>query len=144
MAVPDSTAPHGLRLVIEDNPYAVDGLEIWAALKKWVTKYLSIYCKSDASIKGDKELQSWWKEIVTVGHPDAKEGWYKIESFHEMTEALTTIIWVAYALHANVNFGHYAYGGYMPNRPTFEQMTDSTKRITGIFRSGEGPRSISA
>ncbi|XP_059065058.1 linoleate 9S-lipoxygenase A-like [Cryptomeria japonica] len=121
MAVPDSTAPHGLRLVIEDYPYAVDGLEIWAALKKWVTEYLSIYYKSDASIKGDKELQSWWKEIVAVGHADAKEGWYKMGSFHEMTEALTTIIWMASALHANVNFGHYAYGGYMPNRPTLSR-----------------------
>ncbi|GLJ05553.1 hypothetical protein SUGI_0020120 [Cryptomeria japonica] len=121
MAVPDSTAPHGLRLVIEDYPYAVDGLEIWAALKKWVTEYLSLYYKSDTSIKGDKELQSWWKELLTVGHADIKEGWYKMESFPEMTEALTTIIWLASAMHANVNFGHYAYGGYMPNRPTMSR-----------------------
>lgn len=121
MADPDSRAPHGLRLVIEDYPYAVDGLEIWAALKKWVTEYLSLYYKSDTSIKGDKELQSWWNEIVTVGHADIKEGWYKMESFPEMTEALTTIIWLASAMHANVNFGHYAYGGYMPNRPTLSR-----------------------
>lgn len=121
MAVPDSTAPHGLRLVIKDYPFAVDGLEIWAALKKWVTDYLSLYYKNDGSIKGDKELQSWWKEIVTVGHADMKEGWYKMESFGEMTEALTTIIWLASALHATVNFGHYAYGGYMPNRPTLSR-----------------------
>ena len=36
MAVEDPSAPHGLRLVIEDYPYAVDGLEIWDAIKSWV------------------------------------------------------------------------------------------------------------
>ena len=29
----DPSAPHGLRLLIEDYPYAVDGLEIWSAIK---------------------------------------------------------------------------------------------------------------
>eukprot|EP01018_Ginkgo_biloba_P021180 Gb_41561 [translate_table: standard] len=93
MAVPDPTATHGLRLVVEDYPYAVDGLEIWAALKSWVSDYMSLYYKSDDAIKADKELQGGG-------------------------EALTTIIWLALAHHAAVNFGQYPYGGYMPNLPT--------------------------
>ena len=36
----------------------------------------------------------------------------------DLIEIITTIIWVASAHHAAVNFGQYAYGGYFPNRPT--------------------------
>ncbi|KAF3454481.1 hypothetical protein FNV43_RR04928 [Rhamnella rubrinervis] len=35
MAVQDANSPHGLRLLIEDYPYAVDGLEIWSAINTW-------------------------------------------------------------------------------------------------------------
>uniref|UniRef100_A0A0D6QR96 Lipoxygenase n=1 Tax=Araucaria cunninghamii TaxID=56994 RepID=A0A0D6QR96_ARACU len=124
MAVPDTTAAHGLRLVIEDYPYAVDGLEIWSTLKQWVRDYLSLYYKSDESIKADREVQAWWKEAVNVGHGDLKReetGWYKMESVDQVAEAITTIIWVASAHHAAVNFGQYAYGGYMPNLPTISR-----------------------
>ncbi|PNX80721.1 linoleate 9S-lipoxygenase [Trifolium pratense] len=68
IAVEDSTSPHGLRLVIEDYPYAVDGLDIWDAIKTWVHDYVSIYFVSDDKIQQDSELQSWWKEVVKVGH----------------------------------------------------------------------------
>lgn len=119
MAVPD---PNGLRLVIEDYPYAVDGLEIWAALKSWVSDYTSFYYKDDLSVQSDTEVQTWWKEIVEVGHGDRKHderGWYKMNSVKDMTEAITTLIWIASAHHAAVNFGQYGYAGFMPNHPTF-------------------------
>lgn len=124
MAFPDPTAPHGLRLVIEDYPYAVDGLEKWIALKEWVSDFLSLYYKDDSSIKRDRELQSWWDDIVNVGHGDLKDDpsrWYKMETKDEAVEAVTTIIWLASAHHAAVNFGQYSYGGYMPNHPTISR-----------------------
>ncbi|KAH9326921.1 hypothetical protein KI387_007099, partial [Taxus chinensis] len=58
MAVPDPKAPHGLRLVIEDYPYAVDGIDIWFVIRQWVSDYLSLYYKDDTSVKKDKELQA--------------------------------------------------------------------------------------
>ena len=123
MAVADSAAAHGLRLVIDDYPYAVDGLEIWAALKQWVSDYLSLYYKSDDDIKRDTEVQAWWEEVKNVGHGDVRpgnieSGWYEMESVEEAVEAITTLLWVASAHHAAVNFGQYAYGGYMPNLPS--------------------------
>jgi len=124
MAVRDSKAPNGLKLVIEDYPYAVDGIEIWFALKQWVSDYLSLYYKDDASIKNDRELQAWWDEIVNVGHGDLRDDpsrWYKMDSFVEAVEIVTTIIWTASAHHAAVNFGQYSYGGYMPNLPTMSR-----------------------
>lgn len=120
VAVPDKDHPHGLRLLIEDYPFAVDGLEIWSAIKDWVTEYCSFYYPSDDKIKGDKELKSWWDEVREVGHGDLRDKpwWPKVETRTELIQTCTTIIWVASALHAAVNFGQYAYAGFLPNRPT--------------------------
>jgi linoleate 9S-lipoxygenase len=123
MAVKDSTSPHGLRLLIEDYPYAVDGLEIWFAIKTWVEDYCSIYYKDDDLIKKDSELQSWWKEIMEKGHGDKKDEpwWPKMHTSEELVESCTIIIWIASALHAAVNFGQYPYGGYPPSRPSMSR-----------------------
>lgn len=124
MAVRNSEAPNALKLVIEDYPYAVDGIEIWFALKQWVSDYLSLYYKDDASVKKDKELQAWWDEIVNVGHGDLKDDpsrWYKMDFLDEAIQVVTTIIWTTSAHHAAVNFGQYSYGGYMPNLPTMSR-----------------------
>ncbi|MED6202318.1 Lox4p [Stylosanthes scabra] len=123
IAVEDSRAPHGLRLVIEDYPYAVDGLEIWFAIKTWVEEYCSFYYKVDETVKKDEELQSWWKELKSEGHGDKKDEpwWPKMETREELIEVCTIVIWIASALHAAVNFGQYPYAGYLPNRPTISR-----------------------
>ncbi|KAF3675654.1 hypothetical protein FXO37_05725 [Capsicum annuum] len=95
VAVEDPASKHGVRLLIEDYPYAVDSLEIWSAIK------------------------TWWKEIREVGHGD-KSGepwWTKMQTREELIHSLTIIIWIASALHAAINFGQYPYGGFAPNRP---------------------------
>ncbi|KAJ7980061.1 Lipoxygenase [Quillaja saponaria] len=120
IAVPDSSCRHGLRLLIEDYPYAVDGLEIWAAIETWVSEYCSFYYPSDGMVEGDSELQSWWMELRNEGHGDKKyEPWWpEMKTRAELIQSCTIIIWVASALHAAVNFGQYPYAGYLPNRPT--------------------------
>lgn len=120
IAVPDSRYPHGLRLLIQDYPYAVDGLEIWSAIKNWVSEYCCFYYPTDDMVQGDSELQSWWMEIRNEGHGDKKDEpwWPKMQTQAELIQACTIIIWVASALHAAVNFGQYPYAGYLPNRPT--------------------------
>ncbi|KAL5786621.1 hypothetical protein ACOSQ2_009013 [Xanthoceras sorbifolium] len=123
IAVEDPNSPHGLRLLIEDYPYAVDGLEIWSAIKKWVEDYCLFYYKRDEMVRKDAELQSWWKELREEGHGDKKDEpwWPKMQTREELIDSCTTIIWVASALHAAVNFGQYAYAGYIPNRPTISR-----------------------
>ncbi|XP_076901945.1 putative linoleate 9S-lipoxygenase 5 isoform X2 [Bidens hawaiensis] len=123
MAVEDSNSPHGLRLLIEDYPYAVDGLEIWSAIKSWVEDYCKFYYTSDDTIKNDKELQSWWKELREEGHGDKKHEtwWLGMNSCQELIDICTIFIWIASALHAAVNYGQYPYAGYAPNRPTISR-----------------------
>lgn len=123
MAIKDPSSPHGLRLVIEDCPYAVDGLEIWATIKTWVQDYVSLYYATNNDVKIDSELQHWWKEAVEVGHGDLKDKpwWPKLHTIEELIEVCTIIIWTASALHAAVNFGQYPYGGFILNRPTLSR-----------------------
>ncbi|XP_062214879.1 putative linoleate 9S-lipoxygenase 3 [Phragmites australis] len=120
VAVADPSSPYKVRLLIEDYPYASDGLAIWHAIEQWVSEYLAIYYPSDAVLQGDAELQEWWKEVREVGHGDLKDApwWPKMQAVSELASACTTIIWIASALHAAVNFGQYPYAGYLPNRPT--------------------------
>ncbi|RDX63288.1 Linoleate 9S-lipoxygenase, partial [Mucuna pruriens] len=123
VAVEDSSSPHGLRLLIEDYPYAADGLEIWDAIKSWVQEYVFFYYKTDADIAQDTELQAFWKELVQVGHGDKRNEpwWVKLQTREELIESCSTLIWTASALHAAVNFGQYPYGGYILNRPTLSR-----------------------
>lgn len=123
VAIEDSSSPHGLRLLIEDYPYAVDGLEIWTTIKTWVTDYCSFYYKDDETLRGDIELQSWWKELREKGHEDKKDEswWPKMQSIEDLINSCTIIIWISSALHAAVNFGQYPYGGFLPNRPSISK-----------------------
>ncbi|CAA2956206.1 probable linoleate 9S-lipoxygenase 5 isoform X2 [Olea europaea subsp. europaea] len=119
VAVKDPNHRHGLRLLIEDYPFAVDGLEIWSAIKDWVTDFCSIHYETDDMIQGDSELQSWWTELREEGHGDLKDRpwWPKMQTKDDLIQTCTIIIWVASALHAAVNFGQYPYAGFLPNRP---------------------------
>ncbi|KAG0504364.1 hypothetical protein KC19_11G077300 [Ceratodon purpureus] len=118
MAVPDPSAPHGLKLVIDDYPYANDGLELWAAIRKWVKDHIDIFYADDAAVLADAELQKWWTEARTVGHGDITEGWIMADSKDNLVQIVTIIIWVASCHHAAVNFGQYLYAGFMPNHPS--------------------------
>ncbi|CAL4953286.1 unnamed protein product [Urochloa decumbens] len=120
MAVPDPSSPYKVRLLVEDYPYASDGLAIWHAIEQWTTEYLTIYYPNDGVLQADVELQAWWKEVREVGHADLKDApwWPAMQTVPELAKACATIIWIASALHAAVNFGQYPYCGYLPNRPS--------------------------
>ncbi|PAN36254.1 hypothetical protein PAHAL_6G260300 [Panicum hallii] len=120
MAEEDPNAEHGLKLAIKDYPFANDGLLIWDAITGWVQAYVSRFYPDAGGVAGDAELQAFWADVRTVGHGDKKDapGWPALDSPDSLAHALTTIIWVASAHHAAVNFGQYDFGGYFPNRPS--------------------------
>ena len=141
------TLPAGVKLILEDYPYAKDGTEIWGAIETWVRGYCDIFYGSDEAVEEDKEIKEWWSEIRNVGHRDQKEGWYDLTTSEKLVKALTTIIWITSGLHAAVNFGQYAYAGWPPNRPMLlrkfipkedsqeeeEEMEDPGKFIDQMF-----------
>ncbi|XP_039144539.1 probable lipoxygenase 6 [Dioscorea cayenensis subsp. rotundata] len=119
MAVEDATQPHGLRLVIDDYPYANDGLLIWFEIEKWVRTYIKPYYPNPGSVRSDPELQSWYNESIHVGHGDKRHAswWPQLSTPDDLIAILTTLIWLASAQHAALNFGQYPLGGYVPSRP---------------------------
>lgn len=119
MAVEDPSNPGELKLVIEDYPYAADGLLIWKAIQDWVNEYVSIYYSDPEALATDKEIHKWWAEIKQQGHGDkSNEPWWpELNTKEDLASILCNIIWVTSAHHAAVNFGQYAYGGYVPNHP---------------------------
>ncbi|MBA0858247.1 hypothetical protein Goshw_023363 [Gossypium schwendimanii] len=121
MAVPDATEPHGLKLLIEDYPYAADGLLIWSAIEQLVQAYVHYYYPEANIIESDSELNAWYHESINIGHADIRHAswWLKLSTPNNLISILTTIIWLASAHHAAVNFGMYPYGGYFPVRPPF-------------------------
>ncbi|XP_073006726.1 linoleate 9S-lipoxygenase A-like [Typha latifolia] len=122
LAIENPGSPSGVSLLIEDYPYAVDGLEVWTAIKTWVANFCAHFYHDNAAVIDDEELQLWWREVRHVGHGDKgvdeDDGWPPLNTVPDLTQVLTTLIWTASALHAAVNFGQYAYAGFPPNRPT--------------------------
>ncbi|MCD7453934.1 hypothetical protein HAX54_022690 [Datura stramonium] len=110
----------GVQLLFEDYPYGTDGLEIWVAIKRWVTDFCLHFYKDDNSLRSDHEIQEWWSEIKKIGHGDKcnETWWYPMTTLSDLVEALTTLIWISSGLHASVNFGQYGYIGHPLNRPT--------------------------
>ncbi|KAL0371120.1 UNVERIFIED_CONTAM: Linoleate 13S-lipoxygenase 3-1, chloroplastic [Sesamum angustifolium] len=121
MAVPDSTYPYGLRLNIDDYPYAQDGLLIWSAIENLVTKYVNHYYPEAILVQDDTELQAWYNESVNKGHADLSNAawWPKLSTPKDLINILTTIIWTVTGQHAVMNFGQHPYGAYIPARPPF-------------------------
>ncbi|KAJ3679572.1 hypothetical protein LUZ60_017583 [Juncus effusus] len=119
MAVPDPSEPNGLRLLLPDYPYATDGLLLWSAIQTFVQSYVDTYYPTSQSVVSDTELQSWYAESVKVGHGDLKSAhwWPELADQTNLVKILTTLIWLASAQHAALNFGQYPLGGYVPNRP---------------------------
>ncbi|XP_010937328.1 probable lipoxygenase 6 [Elaeis guineensis] len=119
IAVEDPTQPHGLRLLIEDYPYANDGLLLWAAIQNWVRSYVERYYPDPARVRSDSELQAWYHECIHVGHAEKRHAswWPPLDSPADLIGVLTTLIWLASAQHAALNFGQYPLGGYVPSRP---------------------------
>ncbi|RWW49515.1 hypothetical protein BHE74_00044309 [Ensete ventricosum] len=120
MAIEDPSMPCGVKLVIQDYPYAADGLLVWSAIEDWVKDYVTHYYSDDSGVTSDVELQAWWDEIKNKGHPDKRNEpwWPNLNTKEDLIHILTIMVWTASGQHAAINFGQYPFGGYMPNRPT--------------------------
>lgn len=112
----DENNPNGIQLLMLDYPYAIDGLEIWAAIKSWVNDFCSIFYKDNEAIEADVELQAWWSEIRSIGHGDNhnETRWYQMTTLSNLVEALTTLIWIASARHAVINHQKHSHNDNSP------------------------------
>ena len=67
---------------------------------------MKTYCTFlQSQLKEDIEIQAWWREVQSEGHPDKVEGWPKLETVTDLRDILVTIAFTGSAHHAAVNFG---------------------------------------
>ena len=94
---------------IPSYPYRDDGLEMWQAIKNWITSYVTHYYSSDSTVAADSELQAWAKEVsdMRVDQGGGLKGFgtnSSIKSRSELIDICTMIIFTAGPQHAAVNF----------------------------------------
>ncbi|NJM19407.1 MAG: hypothetical protein HC874_09540 [Richelia sp. SL_2_1] len=106
--------------ILRDFPYRDDGLLVWNTLLDYVSRYISIYYKSDRDIREDFELQNW---LQTLRKP-VNDGGFGIVSLPEgfinrdqLIEILTQIIFTAGPQHSAIAWIQYQYMGFIPNMP---------------------------
>lgn len=85
-------------------------------------------------IKADKELNAWLGELrdpTLAAIPDVPD----INSLDDLVEMITTIIFIATAQHASVNFPQYNYYGFQPAKPLLltKAMPSNLSVITDAF-----------
>ncbi|GAB1296282.1 Polyunsaturated fatty acid lipoxygenase ALOX8 [Apodemus speciosus] len=83
---------------VEDIPgyyYRDDGMQIWGAIKSFVSEIVSIYYPSDTSVQHDQELQAW-----PLGMPSL------LDTQEALVQYVTMVIFTCSAKHAAVSAGH--------------------------------------
>ncbi|XP_044489221.1 lipoxygenase 6, chloroplastic [Mangifera indica] len=144
LAEEDPSMPCGVKLVIEDYPYASDGLLVWSAIEEWVKSYVGHFYLEPNSITSDVELQAWWNEIKNRGHYDKRNEpwWPTLNTKEDLSKIITIMIWVASGQHAAINFGQYPFGGYVPNRPTLMRRLIPQENEPGYEKFISNPQHI--
>jgi arachidonate 15-lipoxygenase len=108
-------------------PYRDDGMLFWNALHTFVNDYLRHFYPDAKSIKDDRELQAWAKELadpVTGGKVKGMPS--SFNTVEELIEIVTTIIFICGPQHSAVNFGQSDYIAFAGNMP-FSAYLDPSK-----------------
>ncbi|XP_006151823.1 arachidonate 15-lipoxygenase B isoform X1 [Tupaia chinensis] len=110
--------------------YRDDGMQIWGAVERFVSEIIHIYYPSDVSVRDDRELQAWVREIFSEGFL----GWDStgIPSSLETRDALvcyvTMVIFNCSAKHSAVSAGQFDSCAWMPNLPPTMQLPPPTSK----------------
>ncbi|XP_062620179.1 allene oxide synthase-lipoxygenase protein-like [Saccostrea cucullata] len=101
-----------------------DTLELFEAIRNYVTKYVHLYYDTPDEINNDAEIQNFGRELTMpkceeccgiLGVP-FKDG--KFSSAEDLILVFTSVIYNSSVVHAAVNFPQYDTYGFLPNYPT--------------------------
>jgi|GEM_PF-3833275 arachidonate 15-lipoxygenase len=134
-------------------PYRDDGLLIWNAIEKWVQNYLEINYKDDSHVLNDADLQGWASTLASFeqgrlqnfgdkngnfGDPSDQ----RIQTRSYLVKVLSTVIFIASAHHAAVNYPQGELMSYTPAYPFARYLpSPTTNKDTRSFVDGLPPLS---
>jgi arachidonate 15-lipoxygenase len=104
----------GVGSALVEYPYRDDGLQLWEALRRYVTDYLGIYYAGDADVAGDAEVQAWVAELASpTGGKIARIAPPK--GIADLVTILTRLIFTCGPQHSAINFAQYDSAAFAPN-----------------------------
>ena len=120
--------------LIPGNFVVDDALRLWKILEDFVTAMVKNIMVDDATVKNDKELQNWVRELTTPlgamndpgqGHALAQgfpgtvnsNNIVTVDTIADLTRWLTTVLWLCTGEHASVNNGAYETYAFVPYLP---------------------------
>uniref|UniRef100_A0A8C6GUN0 Arachidonate 8-lipoxygenase n=1 Tax=Mus spicilegus TaxID=10103 RepID=A0A8C6GUN0_MUSSI len=118
---------------VEDIPgyyYRDDGMQIWGAIKSFVSEIVSIYYPSDTSVQDDQELQAWVREIFSEGFLGRESSGMPslLDTQEALVQYITMVIFTCSAKHAAVSSGQFDSCVWMPNLPPTMQLPPPTSK----------------
>ncbi|XP_021069263.1 arachidonate 15-lipoxygenase B isoform X2 [Mus pahari] len=118
---------------VEDIPgyyYRDDGMQIWGAIKSFVSEIVGIYYPSDTSVQDDQELQAWVGEIFSEGFLSRESSGMPslLDTQEALVQYITMVIFTCSAKHAAVSSGQFDSCVWMPNLPPTMQLPPPTSK----------------
>ncbi|KAM6175392.1 polyunsaturated fatty acid lipoxygenase ALOX15B isoform 1-T1 [Erethizon dorsatum] len=118
---------------VEDIPdyyYRDDGLRIWEAVEHFVSEMIGIYYPSDASVRDDRELQAWVRDIFSNGFLGRESSGMpsSLDTQEALVQYITMVIFTCSAKHAAVSSGQFDSCVWMPNLPSTMQLPPPTSK----------------
>ncbi|CAK8695675.1 unnamed protein product [Clavelina lepadiformis] len=102
--------------------YRDDAVLLWDIIKRYVSKMIRHFYKSDQDVCNDYELQDYANDLATNGL-----GWQdgntrgipnKITTIEQLVDICQVVIYTSSVQHAAVNFGQYETYRFAPNCPS--------------------------
>ena len=103
--------------------YRDDGMALWDIMWNFCHSFLSATygadpaCTVDDAVQQDVEVQAWIREVHDHGLCKGKNVPDSFQTFEQLIECVTSLMWQCSAGHASVNFSQYEHYAFFFNAP---------------------------
>lgn len=125
-------------------PWRDDGLDVWGAIRAFVSAYLGLYYIDDAAVAGDPEVAAWAAEMASPWG-----GRLRVPAPRDrgaLADLVAYVMFVAGPQHSVINYGQYDTMAFAPNTPMAlygpvpDEGDDADAAVEGMYAPAESAR----